>query len=650
MEDDDMNISLSLIKEFEDIYNDYIGTKMRLLEIEGIAPHQLDVGDISKKYFTEKLADISTDSNSNFVENMSPSSYRTTLTGGIMKLLGYHMLWYHSKERYGSDFAEEAIRMIWDGDLYFHDAHGVRIQMPYCYAFSIASMIFEGRPYGSSPNTAPKNRKSFLSQLDKLISDMSKQFAGATAPSDFFLWYAYFCKQDKFDVTMVSNKHPWYNDSYKEIVNDFQGLVCLFNEPSRAEGEPPFTNIALYDSEGLKNLFGHIVYPDGTKPDLNFIMKLQRMFAEWFSKGDPITGFPYRFPVVTMNLTTDKYGTFLDDNTAQWFADVNCNMGNFNIHFGEKAKLAMCCRYENDLDDMDMTPDSFGNGGVNIGSHRVITINIPRAAIIADGDIGTFNSILDNYMDVASKLLMVHRYEILQARIEKSPDYLQFFGKLGWFNLKTMFSTFGITGMNEACEYMGLDLLDEDGTDFMLDTLDHIRGNIKKFRKQYSIPFNTEEIPGEQACVSMVDKDKAMFQIDDYPLYSNQYIPLIKPADIYTRLDLSGRFMKQISGGGIVHINHETKIDSQEKMYALMKLAAHSGVPHLAVCYRFGKCVNGHTHIIGQATECPECGEPIERARNRVIGYYSDEICWSPVRRKVDAPFRHFSNYESGDE
>ena len=635
-----MKIGMSLVKEFEELYERFSSTDkgMQCLRIEGIAPDQLDIGLTSNTFFNEKLADVATDGNSNWAENLSPATYRTFTTNGQMKLLGYHLLWYYAEKRYGKEWADKAITMLWNGDLYFHDAHGIRIQMPYCYAFSLDKIVFEGRPYGTSPNTPPKHRKSFISQVDKLISDMSKQFAGATAPSDFFLWYAWYCKKEGID--------PNTKEGRDAIIQDMQGLVCLFNDASRAEGEPPFTNISIYDHIGLNSLFGHIIYPDHTVPDMEYIMSLQRIFCEWFSNGDPITGFPYRFPVVTQNLTTDDHDEFVDEEHARWVAHVNRPLGNFNLHFGKKNKLAMCCRYENDIEDMEMTPDSFGNGGVNIGSHRVITPNYPRAAIKANGDPDKFIEVLDEMFDVCAKLLHIHRIDILQKRIDRSPEYLQYFGKLGWFSLDTMFSTFGVTGIYEAVKYMGYDILDDDGTEFAMDMMAYIKDKCKFYRKKYNCTFNAEEIPGEQACVTLLQKDRVMYEGYDFDceLYSNQYIPLINDADMITRIDLSGRFMKMISGGGIVHANCEAPIDTDGKMYEIMKFAAKSGVPHIAVCYRFGKCADHKATIIGQGTDrCPICGKPIVHTRARVIGYFSDEFNWNPVRQKYDAPNRHYS-------
>lgn len=661
-----MQINMSLDSGFEELYDYYVREKPRFLDIEGISPKHLDIGTQSHDFFENRLANISSDANSNYVENINPTVYRTHTTNGQMKLLGYHMLWYYAKKRYGKEFADKAISMIWDGWLYFHDAHGLRIQMPYCWAFSIDKLVFEGRPYGSSPNTPPRHKKSFLSQVDKLISDLSKQFAGATAPSDLFLWYSWYLKNwftDHYgDEEWEEFKHGskqfiWTDILKNEIIQDMQGLVCLFNEPGRAEGEPPFTNLGIYDWTGLRNLFGHITFPDHTKPDFEFIMFIQKTFCEWFSDGDPITGFPYRFPVVTVNLTTDENGTIIHEDIGRWIAGVDRKMSNFNLHFGLESQLAMCCRYTNDLADMNLTPDAFGNGGVNIGSHRVVTVNYARCALDARGNYDKFLENCEWCTDVAGKLLNIHRIDILQKRINRTPEYLQFFGKLGWFSFDNMFSTIGITGINEMCKYMGYDILSDEGTEFVLDFMQYLNMKVKEFRNKYKCTFNIEEIPGEQADVTLFHKDQITYgncdDIDDDirdmvtndHLYSNQYIPLIYEADMVTRLDLSGRFMNKISGGGIVHINSDAQIDTDEKMWELIKLIAKSKVPHCAVCYRFGKCPDHPATIVGQGKDrCPICGKKITRTRARVIGYFSDETNWHPVRQVFDAPYRFYSD------
>ena len=104
------------------------------------------------------------------------------------------------------------------------------------------------------------------------------------------------------------------------------------------------------------------------------------MFGDWFSKGDPDTNLPYRFPIVTLNISKNENGEITDQDFLDWASKVNLNTGCFNIYVNIGSKIASCCRLVNDVERMQYRADTFGNGGLSIGSHRVVTINLPRIA------------------------------------------------------------------------------------------------------------------------------------------------------------------------------------------------------------------------------------------------------------------------------
>ena len=72
----------------------------------------------------------------------------------------------------------------------------------------------------------------------------------------------------------------------------------------------------------------------------------------------------------------------------------NKERGAFNIHVGEK--VATCCRLTSDLSKLkdQIRMDSFGNGGLSIGSHRVVAVNLHRVALVARDTGTSFKSVL----------------------------------------------------------------------------------------------------------------------------------------------------------------------------------------------------------------------------------------------------------------
>ena len=169
------------------------------------------------------------------------------------------------------------------------------------------------------------------------------------------------------------------------------------------------------------------------------------------------------------------------------------------------------CRLINDAEKMrDFRSDSFGNGGLNLGSHRVVTINLPRIAIKANGDCDKFTKLLKTNLDICRDLLQVHREEILARRINLG--FLKFYNPLKWFTLDSMFSTIGIIGIYEMAEMMGKEIRTDDGSNFVAKVLDTIEAYARTTSIKTGHAFNVEEIPGEGTAIKLCEKDKVIFE------------------------------------------------------------------------------------------------------------------------------------------
>lgn len=300
------------------------------------------------------------------------------------------------------------------------------------------------------------------------------------------------------------------------------------------------------------------------------------------------------------------------------------------------------CRFVNDLERMEYRADSFGNGGLNIGSHRVVTINLPKIALEADRSFPKYFEILEDRLCLIRDILLVHREEILQRRVDRG--FLKFFKPLGWMDLDMFFSTIGIIGVYEACYYMGIPMETPAGQMFAAQVLEYIDNYAKKFSKETGHSFNTEEIPGESAAVTLAKKDRVKYGDSQvFELYSNQYLPLISDISLIDRIKVSGKLMNLVSGGGIVHANIASKIDRPEKMEKTIRQTLKAGVPHFAVSYSYGICENEHTSVVGNSNICPICGGKILDHYTRVIGYWTKTSSWNEVRREYEFPNRKYA-------
>jgi anaerobic ribonucleoside-triphosphate reductase len=673
--------NLSFDQDFKDIYTRYNNDVLlkQLLTLDGISPDKIDVASMSKGYFTKRLADVSIDQNANANEEISPNNYQAEVTKGELKLNGYYLLWKKTKEMFGTKTADRIINRIWVKDVYFHDASSHGIQTIYCVAFSTFNLLIDGRPYGQLHSLKPKRADSFMAQAIETIMDMSNTVMGAVAPADLIVNYAYFAKKEYDNlielIESLQNTTNMYKilalateqteecvaDAFKKsgtkeelakdllknkFINSFQKLVHIVNNKYRVSGQSPFVNISLYCRNTLRNLFEHILFPDGSEIDIEFTMWIQKIFGEFFAKGDPKNGQPYRFPVVTVNINvpgeSDAYT--IDHDFKSWVSQANLKTGVFNIYVSQGNKIAMCCRYSNDITAMrNYKTDTFGNGGLNIGSSRVITLNLPRIAILAENNIDKFYNILDNIMEDIKIMHIVHR-AILKERVDQG--FIQFIKPLNWLSLDHFFATVGIIGDYEMIKFMSKDIKTKDGQVMNHNILEYIDQKTLEFTNETRIVFNVEEIPGESTAPILAKADRAMFgdTVQPYELYSNQYLPLIASPDIFEKLELSGMFMKTVSGGGIAHINMSEGLTEAKQMEYLIDLAIEYGVTHFAINYGFGICGECEgVSIVGNGKICPICGGEIADWLTRIIGYFVKVSSWHKVRKDFEFPHRSFA-------
>jgi len=295
---------------------------------------------------------------------------------------------------------------------------------------------------------------------------MSQELAGAIAIADIFIYYAYFLHKDGVETLEENTK------KIHEIENDFQSLVHILNSSYRSNGQSAFTNISIFDRPSLEHLFGDLYFPDGTQPNLTLVMEVQKVFCNWFARGQLTDSLlPYPFPVVTLNLKVDDHKEVIDQETFKYFCEINLN-GLFNFFVSDSNKLASCCRVINNL---NVHMSVFGEGGVNIGSLRVITINLARignAVAKSNGDIHRYYELLDQELDKAYRMLIAHR-EFIKLQIQRGA--CPFFNEtLGFMFMERFFLTFGINGLYEGLLEMGYNMLEEEGLALARRILDRI--------------------------------------------------------------------------------------------------------------------------------------------------------------------------------
>jgi len=622
-----INVGLSYEEGFSNIYSRYLNTDIgnKLLSIEGISPDKFDRHLQSKKYHKSvNFAKDSVDNNAN-ATGKNPNNYKGEISKAYDKLDGLYMLWDQGRSMYGENVSTDLIESIINGDVYFHDLSLVDI--PYCFAVSLQNLMIEGRPWSNPVSLPPKKLKSFMGQAIELMISMASELAGALALADLVYCMTWYVRNEK--------------TSDEDIKDYLQSLVHILGNPFRTGSQPIFSNISLFCRDTYKQLFEELYYPDMTKCTWEEFDRIQRIYSEWFSKGDPSTNLPYRFPVTTINVFV-KDGKPVDKESFRYFTKSNLDKGAFNFYLtSESGKLSSCCRLVNDFNLMANLSTFSGSGGMNIGSARVITINLPRIAYKIASKYPNYGNgeftekyleELDIVLDKTKKLLLIHR-EILKKRI--SEGYLQFFTR-GYMNLDLhLFSTIGHIGIYEAIQVLHKDPISEESSKIITDILAHMKERSLNWSKDLGIGFNIEAIPGESTAYKLAQKDKILYN-SSHMIYSNQYVPLTRKSNVIERLKIAGNFERLSTGGAIVFINIGEQLNSPRQMESLCLAAIKSGVNQFTVNYDYGICSEDRMHVSkgGPNQEyCPICGSKICDHLTRIIGYWVPTSTWSHERQ-----------------
>ena len=612
------------------VYSYFLKEHPKVLEYWKIHPKNFDFNKFQRKYFTvDYIQDISANPSSN-VTNKSIARFKVEMITPFIKYLTFSTLFEKMVEMYGINEATEYSKMLLDGTFYLHDT--AAYIMPYCLGVDFSKLLLEGMPYGQLHSLPPKKPRTFINQVKEAVVELSSEFAGAVAFPSLIVLYTYIylkyygrdCKIDK-----------------KEVENDFQNLVHTLNKEMRNGIESSFTNISFFDKyildELLTYIYSYFTSEIGDKElFLKRIQEIQKIVMEFLCKGDPITKAPYRFPVVTVNFIKDKKtGKILDKEFLDLVAKNNTK-GQMNIYVSDDTrKYSMCCRVLNDITAFKF--DSFGNGGINVGSCRVLTINLNRIALEVLEPIEERDFVVEYrtfYLQKLEERMSIAR-RILDSFRECIRDFIKQgcyrFFNLGWFDLdKHFYSTIGFIGLYEA-----LRTLDEDlRSSFAIDILETMDDMITEFNKNGKIKYNLEQVPGESAAGLLPSLDKYFYGEEKVPyvLYSNQFVPLYERHSILDKIEIEGRYFKYLSGGGISHINilHEMK---PEEVKFLIELCVEKGIEHFALNPVYSICENGH-YLLGKYDECYICGAKIKDHLTRVVGFFTPVSAWNDKRRE----------------
>jgi len=664
------NIRKSLAENLKAKYNkDSSDLVDKILLTHGLHKSNFDFISNVELLINERLSDISIDDNSNKSGEKTIEGMFSEVSSSLKKATGYDYLYRQMKELYGKQEANFLMGEMLDFSLALSDS--TNILKNYCWAADASKLVTEGRPFGILQSKPSKRISSYTSALCETTHQMANHLAGALAVGSYFLDLAHLgLFKENFTLSELRENE----EIRKYLENENQQFVHSVNHLSRNGIESPFTNLSIFDrpklrvllseknyewyfnSENKENFINYRLKKSKEKDRLSedkeawmeyvidYIIELQNIFLDFFDKGDPLKGgMPYRFPVITINLSKKKWGEkwIIEDN--EFLHDLTRrDIFRYNIFCSEGMKIASCCRLLSDSDMLGLADqvNSFGGASISLGSHRIVTINFMRI-LLESKTLNEFFKTLDERILSAGKILKAHKDLITNLKNQGLQQFISY----GWINMNRLFSTFGILGIYEASERAKEKYSLEKKYDFTKEVLLFMNQKVSEYTKQFGIIGNIEQIPAESMAKRLPKIDSLLYGETKVPytLYANQFIPLWEEASIWERFEIDGKYSSLITGGGICHGTIGEKITSKQAE-KLIKHAVDSGCSHFALNAIYS-CCKEHT-VIGKLETCPICNEKIIDYITRVIGYFVNVSAWNQERREWEFPKRKLSKIE----
>ena len=642
-----MNVDYKLNKDFERCCRqlvDKYGEDFELLN--GFHDSQLNFSDFLDSFVKKNLAEVSIDNNASStgrdivslcLEKGKPSD----------KLIAFSKIFQEMKKRYGLTAAQEWLEMEWVGAFYMHDAPSTTYK-PYCYAYDLSRLAKEGLFFMNNYNNeGPKHLTTFTDDLIEYVSFMCNRSSGAVGLPNVLLWTMYFWKKD------IDNGYYLVSPDYY-LRQTFEKFIYRLNQPFLRTDQCAFTNVSIFDKYYYEALFGDITFPDGTYAIdyVDMFIEHEKVFMEVVSKIRESNMFT--FPVLTYSLLkrrnitreeademlrTRKFNVFADNDFARWCSDHNTKWNDSNFFMSDDVTtLSNCCRLLSDTSKLKGFINSIGGTALSIGSIKVNTINLVRICYeLEEAENLTENEylkILRKRTKLCCKALDRVRH-IITRNVEKGllPNYCD-----GGIEIDKQYCTVGILGLYEVMVKFGYIEEDEFGNktytdsglkfcDKIFKVLNEVKDN---FTTDYS--FNIESIPAERAAVVLCGKDSTFFNVNEFDLYSNQWIPLTERCTINEKIRTAAILDNKCSGGAIAHINLESNFPNTDEAWYLLNYIALSGVIYFCFNTRINVCKHRHA-FVGTDT-CPKCGEPVADTYQRVVGFLTPSDAYSTPRKK----------------
>ncbi|EMK6559186.1 anaerobic ribonucleoside-triphosphate reductase [Vibrio cholerae] len=597
--------------------------------------HDRDVAREKQSKLTKEIEGLIQESNADLLnENANKDgkvipTQRDLLAGIVAK--------HYAKTRI---LPRDVVQAHESGDIHYHDLdYAPFFPMFNCMLIDLKGMLTHGFKMGNAEIDTPKSISTATAVTAQIIAQVASHIYGGTTINridEVLAPYVTASYEKHLEIAREWDIHSpeafAKARTEKECYDAFQSLEYEVNTLHTANGQTPFVTFGF----GL-----------GTSRESRLIQQsiLKNRIAG-LGKNRKTAVFPKLVFAIKDGLNHkaedpnyDIKQLALECASKRMYPDIL----NYDkvVEVTGSFKTPMGCR--SFLNPYEENGELIHEGRNNLG---VVSLNLPRIALQAKGDINKFYALLDDKLKLARRALdtRINRLENVKARVApilymegacgvrlKANDSIADIFKhgrasisLGYIGVhETIMALFG----QQKHVYDDLQLREE-----AVKIIQHLRNAVEQWKKETGYAFSLYGTPSENLCSRFCRIDAKQFGVvegvTDKGYYTNSFhLDVQKKVNPYDKIDFEMPYPEISSGGFICYgefPNMQRNVEALENVwdYSYHRVPYYGTNTPIDECYECG--FTGEFDCTSKGFVCPRCGnhEPTKvSVTRRVCGY-----------------------------
>lgn len=512
------------------------------------------------------------------------------------------------------------------GDIHFHDLDYNPFQpMTNCCLIDIPNMLKEGFQIGNARVESPKSINTASAQIAQIIANVASSQYGGTSVDRIDEVLAPYV-QINYDKHMA-DAEKWVAEELREdyamaktrkdIFDAMQSLEYEINTLYTSNGQTPFVTLGfglgtgVFEREIQKAILE--VRIGGIGKDKHTAIFPKLVFG--LRRGVNLEPADPNYDIKQLALECSAKRMYPDVLSYDHLVEIE---GDYKAPMGCRSFLPKWVDPE--------TGEAVNAGRNNLG---VVTLNVPRIAIEARGDMEAFWEIFAERMQIMKQALL-YRIQTCEQAVPANAPILYKYGAFGkragddetevtkFFRNYRATVSVGYIGLYEAATlFYGPDWeSDPEAKDFTLEILREMNRYTDEWKADYPYWFSVYSTPSESLTdrFNRLDREKygVIEHVTDKEYYTNSFhYDVRKKITPFEKIDFEAEYA-QLTKGGFIHyceypkLTHNTKALEAVWDYAYDRVAYLGTNTPIDKCYECG--FEGEFSATADGFQCPDCG------------------------------------------